>query len=193
MNVRKLPSDRPVTDLSAYSSGSFDRGASLFAEVAWMVASAIFFRHSLAVGSAVKCAVLRAFGARVGDRVVIKPSVQIKFPWKLRLGSHVWIGEHVWIDNLDIVTLDDHVCVSQGAMLVCGNHDFTVASFALVTKPIKVDRGAWLCARSIVGPGVHVGSHAVLTAGSVAVNNLDPYTVYQGNPAVAKQPRRLNS
>lgn len=35
-----------------------------------------------------------------------------------------------------------------------------------------------------VKPSVLVGSHAVLTAGSVASKDLEPYGIYQGNPAV---------
>jgi putative colanic acid biosynthesis acetyltransferase WcaF len=180
---------RGRTDLSTYSSRGFERGASALAELVWMLVSAIFFRHSLAVCSGWKVGVLRAFGAEVGRGVVIKPSVQIKFPWKLRIGNHVWIGEHVWIDNLDRVTIGDSACLSQGAMLLCGNHDFTKTTFDLVTRPITIEEGAWVGARAIVGPGVRMGSHAVLTAGSVATRDLEPYTIYQGNPADPKKPR----
>jgi len=179
------------TDLSAYSAQGFERGASRLVELGWMVASALLFRHSLAIGSRLKAWVLRRFGATVGTGLVIKPSVHVKFPWKLRVGSHVWIGEGAWIDNIDIVTLGDNVCISQGAFLVCGNHDYSTTTFDLVTKPIVVEDGAWLGAKSIVGPGVTVGSHAVLTAGSVAVRDLEPYMIHQGNPATAKTKRGI--
>ncbi len=42
---------------------------------------------------------------------------------------------------------------------------------------------------AFVGPGVTVGSHAVLTAGSVAVKDLEPYGIYQGNPSVRVKER----
>jgi putative colanic acid biosynthesis acetyltransferase WcaF len=169
--------------LSRFDNKAFDRGRSRLVELAWMVASALLFRHSLAVWSGLKVAVLRGFGARVGTGVLIKPGVQIKFPWKLT------VGEHVWIDNLDTVTIGSDVCISQGAMLLCGTHDFKRETFDLVTRPITVEDGAWICARAIVCPGVRVGSHAVLTAGSVATGPLEARTVFQGNPAIAKRTR----
>jgi putative colanic acid biosynthesis acetyltransferase WcaF len=175
--------------LSKFNNDSFNRGRSRLVELAWMVASALLFRHSLAIWSGLKVAVLRGFGARIGTGVLIKPGVQIKFPWKLAVGNDVWIGEHVWIDNLDMVTIGSDVCISQAVMLLCGSHDFKRETFDLTTQPIIVEDGAWICARAIVCPGVRVGSHAVLTAGSVATGSLEAHTVFQGNPAIAKRTR----
>jgi putative colanic acid biosynthesis acetyltransferase WcaF len=61
----------------------------------------------------------------------------------------------------------------------------------LITKPIRVEDGAWIGAGAFVGPGVTVGKHAVLTAGSVATKDLKPYWVYQGNPAVQVKKREI--
>lgn len=180
-------------NLSQFDNASFDRGRSRIVELAWMVASALLFRHSLAIWSGIKVAALRAFGARVGSGVIIKPSVQIKFPWKLAIGDHVWICEHVWIDNLDTVTIGSDVCLSQGAMLLCGTHDYKRATFDLITRPITVEDGAWVCARAIVCPGVQVGSNAVLTAGSVATNSLESNVIHQGNPAMPKRTRPISA
>lgn len=154
-----------------------------------MIISALFLRHGLAIWPGLTVLLLRAFGARVGKGVVIKPCVQIKFPWKLAVGNDVWIGEHVWIDNLDTVTIGNDVCISQGAMLLCGTHDYKRETFDLITRPINIEDGAWICARALVCPGVRVGLHAVLTAGAVANHDLEPNGVYQGNPAAWKRSR----
>jgi putative colanic acid biosynthesis acetyltransferase WcaF len=177
--------------LSKFDNAAFNRGRSWLVELAWMLASALFFSHSLAIWSGLKVALLRGFGARVGTGVLIKPCVQIKFPWKLVVGNDVWIGEHVWIDNLDTVTIGSDVCVSQGAMLLCGSHDFKRETFDLIARPIKVEDGAWICARAIVCPGVTVGAHAVLTAGSVATGSIATNGIYQGNPAILKRTRLI--
>lgn len=178
-------------DLSSYKKDSFARGRSRLVELLWMVVSAVFFRHSLAIWNGGKIRLLRLFGAKVGVGVLIKPSVQIKFPWYLSIGDHVWIGEHVWIDNLTTVTIGSHVCLSQGAMLLCGNHDYTRVTFDLLTGPIQIEEGGWVGARSIVCPGVSVGSHAVLAAGSVATRDLTPFGIHQGNPAAFKKARTV--
>ncbi|MBK7410249.1 MAG: colanic acid biosynthesis acetyltransferase WcaF [Saprospirales bacterium] len=171
------------TDLSSFSNPQFSRGASRLKEFAWYVISAMFFRHELTVLSFTKVWWLRRFGATVGKGVVVKPSVQIKFPWKLSIGDHSWLGEHVWIDNLEQVTIGSNVCISQGALLLTGNHDYKKPSFDLIVQPIVLEDGVWIGARSVVCPGVTARSHAVLAVGSVATKELEAYGVYQGVPA----------
>ncbi len=134
---------------------------------------------------------LRVFGARIGSNVVIKPKVNIKYPWKLTLGNHCWIGEHVWIDNLDEVLIEDDVCVSQGAFLICGNHNYKSSCFDLMIAPITLKQGCWIGAKSIVGPGVTVHSHAVLSFGSITSSDLESYQIYRGNPAIKIKERQI--
>ena len=150
----------------------------------WYFFNITFFKSYWIPISMIKVNILRLFGAKIGRGVVIKPSVNIKYPWNLKIGNHVWIGEKVWIDNLDLVTISDHSCISQGAMLLCGNHNFSSSSFDLITKPIFLENGVWIGAKSMVCPGVKIFSHAVLTAGSIATGDLESYSIYQGNPAI---------
>src|SRR5690242_9560833 len=98
--------------------------------------SAIFFQNSLFPFSGWKVFLLRLFGASVGKGVVIKPRVTIKYPWFLTIGNHSWIGENVWIDNLGKVAIGSNVCLSQGSMLLTGNHDYTKSTFDLMVKEI---------------------------------------------------------
>ena len=92
-----------------------------------------------------------------------------------------WRG--VWIDNLDFVYLGSHSCISQGALLFCGNHDYSKSSFDLIVRPIVLEDGVWIGAKSIVCPGVVIGSHGVLSTGSVLSDDIKPYEIYRGNPA----------
>ena len=102
----------------------------------------------------------------------------------LSIGDYSWIGENVWIDNLTHVAIGSNVCISQGAMLLCGNHDYKRPTFDLMVKPIVIENGAWVGAQSTVCPGVTMHSHSVLTVGSIASKDLMPYSIYRGNPAV---------
>ena len=149
----------------------------------WYFINIIFFKSSLFPFNSLKLFLLRLFGCSLGKGVVIKPNVNIKYPWKLSLGNYVWIGEQVWIDNLDNVTIGNHVCISQGAILICGSHDYKKPSFDLITKEIILNDGVWVGAKSIILPGVVAESHAILSAGSVMSKNLENYTIYRGNPA----------
>ena len=134
---------------------------------------------------------LRLFGAKIGRYAVVKPGVNIKYPWRLRAGDHCWIGERVWIDNLADVEIKNHVCISQGVYLLTGNHDYKKPAFDLITDPILLEDGVWIGAKSIVCPGVCGHSHAVLCAGSVATKSLDAFGIYQGNPAVKIRDREF--
>ena len=182
-----------TVDLSRFSNPQFNRGAGFLKEAAWLVVSRVLFQHFPFSASALKCTVLRWFGAEVGRGVVIKPDLKITFPWKLRLGDHVWLGEECWLLNLAPITIASHVSVSQRAFLCTGSHDYKSPTFDLITQPIAIETGAWLGAGVWVGPGVTVGTHAVLTAGSVTAKNLDPYGIYQGNPAVKVRTRVLRT
>ncbi len=179
-------------DLSSFSAADFDRGASRATEFLWLLVSLGLFQFCPLKLSALKSWVLRRFGARVGREVVIKPNVKITFLWKLVLGDHVWLGEECWLLNFDRIVLEDHVCISQRAFLCTGNHDYKSPGFDLIVRPIVVQSGSWIGASAIVGPGVTVGSHAVLNAGSVASKNLQPYGIYRGNPAVLVKERVIS-
>jgi len=176
-------------DLARFTTGSFDRGAGVVKEGLWLVVSLILFRLCPFSFSALKRAVLRAFGADIGRNVTIKPRVNITFPWKLSVGDHVWLGEECWLLNLERIIIGSHVCISQRAFLCTGSHDYKRTTFNLIAKPIAVEDGAWLGAGCWVGPGVKVGSHAVLSAGSVMSRDMKPWGIYRGNPAEFLRPR----
>ncbi|MBS9903571.1 WcaF family extracellular polysaccharide biosynthesis acetyltransferase [Vibrio alginolyticus] len=160
--------------------------------ILWMLASTLFFRTSLPVPSAIKVFILKLFGAKIGEGVVIKPSVNIKYPWKLNIGKNTWIGESVWIDNLAEVKIGDNCCLSQGCYLLTGNHDFTSTTFDLMISDINIHNEAWVGAKAVVCPGVKLNQAAILTVGSVATKNLDEYGIYQGNPAVKIKERTIS-
>jgi putative colanic acid biosynthesis acetyltransferase WcaF len=180
-------------DLSSFSSNRFDRGAGRLRELMWLMVSLILFRLCPLSLSSLKCALLRAFGARVGRAVTIKPQIKITFPWKLTIGDHVWLGEECWLLNLERIAIGNNACISQRAFLCTGSHNYKSPSFDLIVKPITVEDGAWLGAGCWVGPGVTVRSHAVLAAGSVTSEDLEPFGIYRGNPAVFVRSRVISS
>jgi putative colanic acid biosynthesis acetyltransferase WcaF len=179
------------TDLSSYNNHPFDPGGNGIKRLVWFYVNALFFKTSLIPSSGFKVFLLRMFGARIGKNVIIKPCVNIKYPWFLQIGDETWIGENVWIDCLVKISIGANVCLSQGAVLLTGSHNYKKTAFDLITKGLILEDGVWIGAGAMVNLGITAGSHSVLTSGSVATKNLLPYSIYQGNPAVKVREREI--
>ena len=166
-------------------------GASPLKNLLWYAVNAVFFKSSLFPVLFIKPALLKLFGAKIGKGVIIKPCVNIKYPWRLTIGDHTWIGEKVWIDNLSDVSIGSNACISQGALLLAGSHDHTRTTFDFMASPIYLEDGVWIGAKAVVGGGVRCGSHSILGINSVAEADLQPYIIYKGNPAIAVIKRNI--
>lgn len=178
---------RPRRRLDRFDNRGFDRGRGRIVEALWMLTSALLVRSAMP-GSRQRVLALRAFGARIEKGVVIKPHVRVKFPWRLSIGAHSWIGEEVWIDNLADVSIGAHCCVSQGAYLCTGSHDWRSETFDLITEPIRISDGAWICARVSIAPGVTIGAGAVVGLGSIITRDVEPFALLVASAASAARP-----
>jgi putative colanic acid biosynthesis acetyltransferase WcaF len=192
MNQSIQNSDQQKVQLHQYTNSWYSPGRSALICALWYFINVAFFKNSWIPISAVKVFWLRAFGGKIGTGVNIKPNVNIKYPWLLEIGNYCWIGEGVWIDNLTHVKLGNHVCLSQGAMLLTGNHNYKKAKFDLIVGPIVLEDGVWIGAKAVVCPAVTCFNHSILSVGSVATQPLEAYTIYQGNPAIMVRKRVLN-
>jgi putative colanic acid biosynthesis acetyltransferase WcaF len=180
------------TDLSKFTTGSYNNGSKI-KMILWYAINYSIFDSAFPWPYTVKNWFLRLFGARVGHGVIIKTNVRIKYPWRLTIGDNTWIGESCWIDNLAYVTIGSNVALSQGAMLLTGNHDYTDKTFPYRLGNIILENGTWIGARSVVCPGIKCGSHSVLTVNSVATKNLEDFGIYSGNPATFLRPRVIHT
>lgn len=174
---------RPLCDLSAFQNPEYDPGRGLLVRTLWYYCSLVLFETGWFPVSGVKARILRLFGAKIGHGVLFKPHVRIKFPWRLAIGDHCWIGQNVWIDNIEDVTIGDHVCISQLAYFCTGSHDHRSMGFDLLAKPIVVESGAWVGARATLLGGVTLHANAIAAGGSVVVKSVSAGTIVGGNPA----------
>jgi putative colanic acid biosynthesis acetyltransferase WcaF len=188
----KLGAGTQQLRLDQFNNHWYQPGRNRLIQLIWYYVNHTVFNSYWLPFASIKVRLLRMFGAEVGKGVVIKPKVNIKYPWKLCIGDHCWIGEKVWIDNLAEVKLGNHVCLSQGAMLLCGSHNYKKRRFGLILGDIHLEDGVWIGAKAVVCPGVTAASHSILAVSSVATKDLEAYTIYQGNPAKAKRKRMID-
>ncbi|WP_328879916.1 putative colanic acid biosynthesis acetyltransferase [Streptomyces sp. NBC_00299] len=159
--------------LRGFTGVGYDKGRPLLVQAAWFaVLHLVFLKWWFPARW--RPAVLRAFGARIGRRVLIRHGVRVHWPWRLSVGDDVWIGEGAWLLNLRQITIGSDVCVSQGALLCTGSHQPRSPTFEFDNGPIRLESGAWVAARAVVLRGVTVGRGAVVGASAVAHSDLAP-------------------
>jgi putative colanic acid biosynthesis acetyltransferase WcaF len=168
-------------NLGDYNNSWFERGRPRWVEILWILASLLI--NSGVPGSKVRIFILSLFGADIATGVVIKSRVRITFPWRLSVGKDSWIGEGVWLDNLAQVEIGSDCCLSQGAYICTGNHDWSSKNFDLVLKPVSIMDGTWVGAFARIAPGVTLGENSVVAMGGVITGDVPESAVYGGNPA----------
>jgi putative colanic acid biosynthesis acetyltransferase WcaF len=131
--------------------------------------------------------VLRAFGAKVSNSAGVYGSVRITRPSNVEIGEHAYIGPRVLIESSARIVFGDYSLVSQGALL-CASLD-APPDCKMAARSIEIGRYSWIAANAYVGPGVRVGEGAVLGACGCAFDDLNPWTIYIGNPAQLLRPR----
>jgi putative colanic acid biosynthesis acetyltransferase WcaF len=169
--------------LHEFSPAGLDRGAGKAKEMLWYLVKMLFFLTAFPFPSNLKRKLLVIFGAKVGKNVVIKPRINIHFPWKLEIGDDVWIGEEACLLNFEPLKIGNNVCISQRAFLCGGNHDYKISSMPYRTGPITLEDGCWVGAQCFVAPNVVIGTDCVVSACSVVTNSLPENSICSGSPA----------
>jgi putative colanic acid biosynthesis acetyltransferase WcaF len=168
--------------LEGFTGQGYLRGRPLPIQVLWLLVRGPLTQWWCP--NAVRVAVLRMFGARIAEGVIIRHQVKIHWPWKLEIGRNSWIGEEVWILNLEDVTIGSSTCISQNALLCTGSHDRRSPTFEFDNAPIVIGDSVWVAARATVLRGVRIGDGA--TIGATAIVTED---VPAGATVLAVQPR----
>lgn len=180
-----------VSDLSSFTHQLHLTLGAKLKYAFWLLISNSFFLTNIPYPSTFKVFLLRLFGAKIGKECVVKPWVKIKIPWKLSLGDFVWLGESAWLDNISEVIIGNHVCISQNALLLTGNHDYNLRSFDLRSKSIQIEDGVWVCANATITGGVTLKSHSVIGVGVTISKDTTAFSVYSNQQTIAIKKRDI--
>lgn len=126
---------------------------------------------------------LRKFGAKIGDRVLVRPTARITYPWKVEIGDNSWVGDDATLYSLGQIVIGANSVISQKSYLCTGTHDYDSSSFDIYSYPIKIGDGTWIAADVYVAPGVVVGSGSVVGARSSVYKDLPAGVLAIGSPA----------
>lgn len=173
--------------LSAFSADDYDGGRTLLWRVAWFTVQNLLFDRWW-LPPRLRPALLRLFGAKVGNRCLIRHGVRVHWPWNLELGDDVWIGEYAWLHSLVEIVVEDNVCVSQRASIVTGGHHHRDPEFSYDNGPVVLRSGCWIATGAMVLRSVTIGRNSVVGAGSVAYRDLPDNMVL---PSPGQRPRPI--
>jgi putative colanic acid biosynthesis acetyltransferase WcaF len=176
-------------DLSSFRLPPGFRGRPGWVVQVWWLVQWFLFRPSPQVLYGFRRFLLRLFGARIGSHVLIRPTAQVTYPWKVSIGDHAWIGDEVVLYSLAEITIGAHSVVSQRTYLCAASHDTTRTSFDITASPIHIGEQVWLATDVFVAPGVTIGEGTVVGARSSVFHDLPAGMVCLGSPARPIRPR----
>ncbi|NET61984.1 MAG: colanic acid biosynthesis acetyltransferase WcaF [Symploca sp. SIO2E6] len=182
----------PLVDLRKYDQSWYDRGRPSWLVFLWWLVQAIAFPLSPHPLNGFRSWLLRLFGAKIGKKVVIRPTSRFTYPWKVKIGDYSWIGDDVVFYSLDKIQIGSHCVISQKCYLCTGSHDIQDPAFGLMTAPIKIGNGVWVTTDCFVAPGVQIGANSVIGARSSVLGNIPAQWVCWGTPARPRYRRQVD-
>lgn len=177
-----------VIDLSAAPGSGDSWDAPTWKVYAWSAVELLLVSNPWQISSRVRRAALVVFGATIGDGVILRPRLRVRFPWKLVIGDRSWIGEDVWLHNQADLKIGSDAVVSQGTFITTGSHAHR-RDMALITRRVEIGDGAWVTARCVILGGSRIGTSAVITPGTVVSGDVPDGVVYGQAPGVVVGPR----
>lgn len=167
------------------------RGRSAIYVQLWWLIQGTLFRWSPQFAYPWRAMLLRIFGAKIGKKVVIRPSVTVTYPWKVVIGDYAWIGDDVVIYSLGSISVGANAVISQRSYICAGSHDYKKIEFPICGPSISIGDGAWLATDVYVAPGVSIGVGAVIGARSSVFKDMPDGMVCMGHPCMAIKKREM--
>ena len=107
----------------------------------------------------------------------------------LEIGDRVFLNRGVALHASEHVRIGDNVFVGDLSAIYDSNFHEVEPGRGVEVKPVTIGRNVWIGRAAIILPGVTIGDHSVVAAGSVVTRSVPPGSLVGGNPA--KQLREL--
>ncbi|MBU2949618.1 putative colanic acid biosynthesis acetyltransferase [Tamlana agarivorans] len=182
---------RKFQDLNLYHNPKDFRGKSKLIVQLWWICYALFFKTSPQVLYGWRRFLLRAFGAEIGKNVIVRPSAEITYPWKVKIGDNSWIGDQVVLYSLGEIIIGSNTVISQRSYICTGTHNYKKMEFPILAKKIIIEDECWLATDVFVAPGTKINKGVVVGARSSVFKDLEPYSVFAGSPVKLIKKREI--
>ena len=169
-------------NLKAYKTPKNFRGRSAFTAQLWWIVQTMLFSTSPQIMFGWRRFLLRCFGAKIGKKVLIRPSVKTTYPWNLSIGDYSWIGDEVVLYSLGEIEIGYHTVISQRSYICTASHKYNVPEFSIYSEKVSIGAQCWLAADVYVAPGLTIEDGVVVGARSTVLSDLKGYKVYAGSP-----------
>lgn len=123
------------------------------------------------------------FGIRMAKGVVIYGGVEIRNPRQLKIGENSIIGHRSILDARRGLTIGKNVNLSTGVWIWTMEHDYQDPHFGTKGGEVLIKDYAWVSCRTVILPGVTIGTGAVVAAGAVVTKDVPDYAIVGGVPA----------
>jgi putative colanic acid biosynthesis acetyltransferase WcaF len=123
------------------------------------------------------------YGAKIGKKTLVRPTVKITYPWKVSIGDYSWIGDDVILYSLGDIEIGSNTVISQKSYLCTGSHDYTKETFDIFARKITIGDSCWLATDVFVTPGITISDGAIVGARSSVFRDIDANTINAGAPS----------
>ena len=152
--------------------------------ILWHIVSLLFFKYfQLRIFRKWRVAVLRLFGARIGDNCTIHSSVKIWAPWNMEIGNYVCIGPNVNFYNQGLIKISSNTTISQDVTLCASSHNVAKSTLPLERHFIIIEDQVWVASEAFIGPKVTLHQGSVVGARSYVYKDVEEWSIVSGNPA----------
>jgi putative colanic acid biosynthesis acetyltransferase WcaF len=183
--------DPVYQDLSRFNMPPDFRGRPQWMVQLWWLVESLLFRNSPQILYGFRRFLLRLFGAQIGKRVLLRPTAKVTYPWKLKIGDYAWIGDDVVLYTLGEIEIGAHAVVSQRSYICAADHDHLKPDFPIRSRPISIGAQAWVATDVFIGPGVSIGTGAVIGARSSVFRDVPPGVICHGTPCKVVSERHV--
>lgn len=142
-----------------------------------------------------RTSLLRRYFGSLGDRSSVSFQTRILEPAKIHIGSRSSIPNTSVLDSRGGLRIGDDCLLGFENVILTSTHesaalDVPVRAQGMYRAPVSIGNDVWTGCRVVIVPGVTIGSHVIVGAGSVVTNDVPDWAVVGGVPARLIRDRR---